>query len=108
MTVQQLTKLLNAKPINVADENREVTCGYCGDLLSFVMGRAPEDSAWFTIMTNVNVCAVASLANVAVVVLCEGCAFDEIAVERATQKGINLIATEHDVFEAVKRFVNEN
>ncbi|MBR6607174.1 MAG: hypothetical protein IKK98_00700, partial [Oscillospiraceae bacterium] len=36
---------------------------FCCDLLSFVMGRAPADCAWITVMGNVNSIAVAVLAD---------------------------------------------
>ena len=34
--------------------SREIKSVFCCDLLSFVMGRAPQDSAWVTVMGNVN------------------------------------------------------
>ena len=64
MTVQKLVDILQATTVYEADFSREVTGGYAGDLLSFVMGRAPENSAWYTVMTNVNVIAVAVLTDV--------------------------------------------
>jgi hypothetical protein len=101
MTVGELTKKLNAKEINLVDGDREISVGYCGDFLSFVMGKAKSDCAWFTIMTNVNVAAVATLAEVAVVVVCESCVCDINLIEKTFQKGINLIETDLDVFSAV-------
>ena len=47
------------------DTTREVKGCYCGDLLSWVMGRAKADDAWLTVMGNVNAIAVASLADTA-------------------------------------------
>lgn len=55
MTVQQLTEQLSLTVFHLDDPDRAVTGGYCGDLLSWVMGRAPADGAWLTIMSNVNV-----------------------------------------------------
>ena len=62
MTVQQLTDALSLTIFSLEEPDRPVTGGYCGDLLSWVMGRAPADGAWLTIMSNVNVAAVAALA----------------------------------------------
>lgn len=101
MTVGQLAELLSANIVNKADLDRQVVGGYVGDLLSFVMGRAPEGCAWFTVMTNVNVAAVAVLADVAVVVLCEGCQADETLKQRVQQQNVNLIATDKDIYTAV-------
>ena len=103
MTVKELVQVLDAKVYNLDDEMREVTSGYAGDFLSAVMGKAPTDSAWFTIMNNVNVCAVATLAEVAVVVLCEGVEPDEPLLNKVKIQGVNLIAVKEDIFGAVKK-----
>ena len=103
MTVKELVQVLDAKVYNLDDEMREVTSGYAGDFLSAVMGKAPTDSAWFTIMNNVNVCAVATLAEVAVVVLCEGVEPDEPLLDKVKMQGVNLIAVKEDIFGAVKK-----
>ena len=56
------------------DGARELTGGvYCCDLLSIVMGRAPANSLWVTVMGNVNAMAVASLADTACVVIVRVC-----------------------------------
>lgn len=58
------------------DTTREVKGCYCGDLLSWVMGRAKADDAWLTVMGNVNAIAVASLADTAGIVLVEDAVLD--------------------------------
>ncbi len=103
MTVAELKDVLNAKVYNLDDGDREVTCGYAGDFLSFVMGKAPTDCVWFTVMNNVNVCAVATLAEVAVIVLCEGVEPDEPLLNKVKTQGVNLLQIEEDVFCAVKK-----
>ena len=52
MTVQELISALELKVFHLAQPERLVTGGYVGDLLSWVMGRAGQDSAWLTIMSN--------------------------------------------------------
>ena len=98
MTVKILSEKLNLKVLNLADGDREIKCGYAGDLLSWVMGRAKEDCAWVTIMTNINVIAVASLADVACVIISENAAPDEQMLSVAGQKEINLLQSEKDTF----------
>ncbi|MEG2454029.1 MAG: hypothetical protein RSB20_04105, partial [Clostridia bacterium] len=72
MKIDQLIKILKAKIVNVPSSlENELEGGYCGDFLSFVMSRAPASCVWFTVMTNLNVAAVASLASVGCVVICE-------------------------------------
>ena len=45
MTVGELAKHPDFNEICVPDGEREILGGYAGDLLSWVMGRAPADSA---------------------------------------------------------------
>ena len=77
--------------------------GYCGDLLSWVMGRAPAGGAWLTIMSNVNVAAVAALADTACVVLAEGVVPDPPLLDRAKAQGITLLGTGLSVFDCAVR-----
>ena len=90
MTVKELEESLGLTPVCVSNPDREVTGAYVGDLLSWVMGRAPADSVWLTIMSNVNVCAVASLADVACVILAEGVTPDPPAKTAAETRGLNM------------------
>jgi len=78
----------------------EITSVYCADLLSWAMGRAPANSAWCTIMGNVNAIAVAALADVAVIVLCENAVLDDDAKAKATQQGVAIVKTSLPAFEA--------
>lgn len=103
MTALEVAELLGAKGLNVADENREISTGYCGDFLSFVMGKAPADCVWFTVMANVNVCAVATLADVGMVVLCEGVEPDIQLLEKVKAQDVNLYATDFDVYTAATK-----
>ncbi len=98
MTVGALAEKLNLSPFAVNDGDRPVTGGYAGDLLSWVMGRAEQDCAWVTIMSNINVVAVASLADVSLVVLAEGVKPDEGVAERAAARGVNLYGSEKPAF----------
>ena len=85
MTVRGLGELLPL--VEVAQEDdRAVTGVFCCDLLSVAMARAPEDSAWVTVIGNANTIAVATLADVACVVLAEGYSFDEAAINAARGK----------------------
>lgn len=101
MTIDCLMTKLDAKCLNKTVSEREVECGYAGDLLSFVIGKAPSGCAWFTVMNNVNVCAVATLADVAVVVLCEGVQPDEMLLEKAQMQNVNILCTEYDIYTAI-------
>ncbi|MDD3401625.1 MAG: DRTGG domain-containing protein [Eubacteriales bacterium] len=98
MTVSGLCEMIGLKPILLPQGDREVTGGYCGDLLSWVMPRAQSGDAWITIMSNVNVAAVAQLTDVACVVFSEGVNPDEETLQKAKQHGINLLNCDKDSF----------
>jgi hypothetical protein len=78
---------------------RELSSVYCGDLLSHVMGSAPEGSAWVTVMNNVNVIAVASLTDVACVVLAAGISPSPEVIAKAEEQGVLIFASPNQVFD---------
>lgn len=99
MTVLELGEKLGAKNICLPCPDREVTGAYAGDLLSWVMGRAPADCAWVTIMSNLNVVAVASLADVACVIISEDVELDNDALKKAENEGINVLSVKGSSYE---------
>lgn len=98
MTVQMLAERLSWKVLSEQEPEREVTGGYTGDLLSWVMGRAQSGDCWITIMSNANIIAVATLADTSAVVLAEGVMPDAGVTELARQKGINLYSSEKSAY----------
>ena len=80
------------------EDEREVTGVYCCDLLSVAMARAKTDGAWVTVIGNANAVAVASLTDVACIILAEGYSFDETAVAAAKGK-VSLYRSSEPVFE---------
>jgi len=85
MTVNKLCGLLPLTALN-NEEDRDVTGVFCCDLLSVAMAKAPEGAAWVTVIGNANTIAVATLADVACIILAEGYTFDEAAVSAAKGK----------------------
>ena len=102
MTVEQLINATNLKPVCVPDPQREVNGVYVGDLLSWVMGRASENDAWITIMSNSNIIAVATLADVSCIILAEGVTPDEGVAETAKAKGVNLLSSTESAYGVAK------
>jgi hypothetical protein len=70
--VKELAEKLDLECICEGSTECEITGCYIGDLLSRVMGNAQPGNVWITIMTNVNVAAVASMTDAACVILAEG------------------------------------
>ena len=99
MTVAQLAERLHLECLALPAPDREIDGSYAGDLLSWVMGRAGTDCIWATIMNNMNVLAVATLADVSVTVICEGCEVSDDLRNAAMEKGVNLVRTELPIYE---------
>lgn len=99
LTVNELCKALNLSEINLSDGEREIKGVYCGDLLSWVMGKAQEDNAWITIMSNINVVAVASLSDVSCVILSEGVRLSDDAHSAAKSKNVNILSSDKSTYE---------
>ena len=99
MTVQQMADRLSLTPISVCDTDRKIEGVFVGDLLSWVMGRARSENAWITIMSNVNIVAVASLVDVACVILAEGVTIDPSVQEKAQQKGVNIYSSTMNAYQ---------
>jgi len=103
LTVKELAQKLSFKELSISDADREVAGGYCGDLLSWVMGRAKEGDAWITIMSNINVIAVATLADVSCVVFAEDVMPDDDMIKVAAEKGVNLLVSPFGAFETANK-----
>ena len=98
MKVSEICEKLELKVLVEGDLDREITGGYCGDLLSWVMGRAQGGDCWFTVMGNVNAVAVAFLADCACIVLCENATLDKDAQEKAELQDICVLASEENAY----------
>ncbi len=99
MTVAELQKALSLTVCNMPSPEREIIGGYTGDLLSFVMGQAKSGQLWVTIMSNINVIAVASLTDVSCVLLSSGVTLDQEALQKAKMQDINVLSSDLPSFE---------
>lgn len=79
--------------------DKEICGCYAGDLLSWVMSHAQYGDVWITIMSNINVIAVASLTECACVVMAEGVEPDEDVLKTAREKDITVICDDRSVYE---------
>lgn len=106
MTVREIAKELGLDI--VAGEkgiDREVTSGFVGDLLSVVMAKANEGCAWITIQSHINIIAVATLVDMACVIISEGYDLDLDAKEKADEEGIAVLQGKDSSYELAKKLV---
>lgn len=99
MTVEALVQKLGLKIFHSGEMERDITGCYCGDLLSWVMGRAQAGEVWCTIMSNQNVAAVAVLSDVACVLLTEGVSPDEELMKKADIQDITILGTDKSTYQ---------
>ena len=100
MTVNALLKNDSFKAVALPEGDRDITGVYIGDLLSWVMGKAQSGDAWITIMSNVNILAVASLTDCACIILSEAVALEDEVIKTAENKGINVLSFSGSSYEA--------
>ncbi len=100
MTIKELVEKMNLA-VFCGEENlgTEIKGGYVSDLLSDVMGFAREGNAWVTLQTHKNVIAIASLKELACVILVKGNKPDDDMLEQAKEEGIPVLGTEEQTFE---------
>jgi len=104
MTVKEMTALIDAKNmVAEADTAREVSCGYTCDLLSWVMAHGAAGMAWVTVQTHMNVIAVASLMEMAAVIIPEDIEMEGPSLEKAAEEGIAVLQTPLTAYEICAR-----
>ena len=100
MTVKELIELTGSRNMTPeADLNTEVTCGYTCDLLSWVMAHGKAGMAWITVQTHMNVIAVASLMEMAAVIIPEDIEMEGPTLEKAREEGIAVLQSGKTAFE---------
>ena len=79
--------------------DRQVTGGYCGDLMSDVIANAAPGALWITMQVHVNVIAVALLKEIAGIVLVRGREPAPEALLKAAEERIPVMVTDLPAFE---------
>jgi len=99
MTVKDISEKLSLSFLAGSEGlEREVTGCHIGDLLSLVMSRLNAGDAWITIQGNINVPAVASLTECAMIIIAEGIKPEEAAVKRCETEGIPIFTSEESAY----------
>lgn len=80
----------------------EIKSGYVGDLLSWVMANAADGCAWVTIQTHVNIVAVATLLEMACIIIPEGAEIEPSALERAILEDVPILQTALTAYEVCR------
>ena len=81
----------------------EVTGGYAADLLSCAMAGAERGNLWLTLQGHLNVVAVATLNELAGVIVTEGKPVSPDALAKADEEGLPILTTMLGTFEVAGR-----
>ena len=100
MKVQELVDKLELKVLSGANGlDREIDGCYISDLSSDVMGNAMEGNIWITLQTHKNVMAVASLKELACVILVKNLMPNDETIEQSNDDGLPVLQTSLPTFE---------
>lgn len=80
----------------------QIKSAYVGDLLSWVMANAEDGCAWITIQTHVNIVAVATLLEMACIIIPEGAEIESSALDRAILEDIPVFQTPLTAYEVCR------
>jgi serine kinase of HPr protein (carbohydrate metabolism regulator) len=83
--------------------DKEITGGYASDLLSDVIAYSKAGNLWVTLQTHRNIIAVATLKELAAVVLVNGRTPDPETLEKAREEKVILLGSRLPAFELVGR-----
>lgn len=86
-----------------ANLNSEVTGGYICDLLSDVIGNSQKGQLWITMQVHPNIVAVATLKELAGIVLIGSKEPADATVAKAADEGVPLLTTSLSAYELAGR-----
>lgn len=101
MTENEIAERLGASVI--VSTGASVSGFYAGDFISRVISKAPENSCWLTIMSNMNVAGAAVMGDIKIIVLCEDVEPDSALVAKCRANDIALMRTNLDTYNACKK-----
>ena len=104
MKVRELVDKLGLKVLSGENGlDREIDGCYVSDLLSDVMGNADAGNVWITLQTHKNVMAVASLKEMACVILVKNLTANEDTLSQSNEEEIPILQTSMSTYEVTGR-----
>lgn len=100
MKLESITHILGYNQLIENKKNENFSNAYTSDLLSDVMGNAPDDSVLITIQAHKNTIAVATLVEIRAVILCNGRQIPDDMKKAAEDENIGIFLTEDNQYTA--------
>lgn len=99
MKVKDLVKKAGFDLLVEGDLDKDVDRAYVSDLLSDVMANTEAGGIWVTIQTHTNIVAIATLNELAAIIISSGKKPADEALERAREEGVNILGAADTSFE---------
>jgi hypothetical protein len=106
VTIREAAAALGADIVQGEFADGPLTGAYSSDLLSDVMANAKDGGALITIQAHKNTVAVASLVNIAVIVVCNSRPLPPDMLEAARDEGIAVLLTKENQFTVSGKLYN--
>jgi serine kinase of HPr protein (carbohydrate metabolism regulator) len=102
MKLRELVKKFDLEVKCAADRlDRKIEGGYVSDLLSDVIANGRAGDAWVTLQVHQNIVGVASLKDLAAIIIINGRQPEENTIEKAENEGIPIMVSKMSAFELV-------
>jgi len=102
-----LREIIDALDLTVINEgdglDTAVESGYVGDLLSDVIASGKQGDLWITIQVHENIIAVATLKDLAAIILAKNSKPLDETLESAREEGVTLLTSPLTAFELITR-----
>ena len=100
MNLKEIAEKLNLETRFAVDNlETEVNTGYSSDLLSDVLANSNEKDLWITLQIHPNIVAIASIKDLAGIVIINGREPEEETIESAKEKGVSIMVSKMTAFE---------
>lgn len=104
MKISEIVKLLGLNVISgEGGLDRDISGGYTSDLLSDVIGGAREGNVWITLQTHHNIIAIASLKDLAAVIIVKGLKATEETIKKSNEENIPVLSSDEETFRVTGR-----
>jgi len=100
MNINEIIDKLGLKPVTkFKQKDKNVSGGYTSDLLSDVIANSKKNNLWITLQTHVNIVAVASLKELAGIIIVKDRAPDDDTLQKAEQENVPIFNTDMNAFQ---------
>jgi len=98
MTIKETAKALGCELLHDSFKDTQIEGAYTSDLLSDVIANAKSGGALITIQAHKNTIAVASLATISAIIICNKRPIPDDMLEAAKEEGVALLRSEENQF----------